>query len=121
MPVTYQFDDRIVVLEIAGSCSIMDILGGFERASADAAFPEEAVLLVKFIGVKEIFTRTVQEINAMTNLASLAGRYHYRMAVVAPEDLAFGLMRMGSIGADDRGISVGVFRDDASARVWLLA
>lgn len=53
-------------------------------------------------------------------IASLGSIFHNRIALVAPADLPYGFMRMGSVGSEERGIESNVFRNMADARTWLL-
>ena len=41
--------------------------------------------------------------------------------MVVSSDMAYGLMRMGSVHAEHGGVAPAVFRDLAEARRWLLA
>ncbi len=50
--------------------------------------------------------------------ARWAGRVQ-RVAILAPGDLAFGLMRMAAAYASEEGMKVSVFRSRAEARSWL--
>jgi hypothetical protein len=64
--------------------------------------------------------RSAKDLHAMAYfLASRAGRYARRLAMVAVTDLAYGMMRMGSAVAESQGIAARVFRDRASAMAWL--
>ena len=45
--------------------------------------------------------------------------YPARVAVVAPADLTFGLMRMYEVYREDKGLEFRVFREEASALTWL--
>ena len=44
-----------------------------------------------------------------------------RVAFVAADDLTFGLVRMFEAFRDEEGFRTKAFRDEASARTWLLA
>jgi hypothetical protein len=46
-------------------------------------------------------------------------RFGARLGMVAPSDLAFGMMRQGSAFIEDQGVNAEVFRDYVSALEWL--
>ena len=52
-------------------------------------------------------------------IASYAKRFNNRFAIVTPDDLTFGLMRMSSIQADSFGIDLHILRTFDEARKWL--
>jgi hypothetical protein len=54
-------------------------------------------------------------------LASHGGRFGGRLALVASESFAYGLMRLGAASVEGGGVAASVFRDEPSARAWLLA
>jgi hypothetical protein len=43
------------------------------------------------------------------------------VAILAPDDLAFGLMRAASVFLDAQGLDAEVFRSEDEARAWLYA
>jgi hypothetical protein len=52
-------------------------------------------------------------------LGPYAKRINGRCAVIAAEDLHFGLGRMGSVYSENVGIEAGIFRQEEDARRWL--
>ncbi len=52
-------------------------------------------------------------------LAQARGRFGSRLGMVAPTDLAFGMMRQGSVFIETQGVEAEVFRDYGSAMAWL--
>jgi hypothetical protein len=122
MPVNYRFDESIVIVEPAGEYSTDDLRAAVLNALADTKCPASCRLLINIGGSRSIYSRSTAEINIMSRfVASQSKRFSDRIALVASDDAQFGILRMGSIGAEDKGIQSGVFRSFDEARKWLLS
>jgi len=122
MPVKYRFDSNIVVIEMVGEYSMDDVRSAFLDSLADPERPIDSFLLINMTDSLSIKNRSTDEIRDMANfLASLGERFENRIAMVAPDDFRYGLLRMGSFDSEQKGISSRVFRDFAQARNWLLS
>jgi len=122
MPVKYRFESSIVVLEMSGDYSMDDLRATILNALADSARPSGAFLLIDLSRSRSIYDRSSEDVKTMARfIGSLGRHFNDRIALVASEDLPFGLMRMGSVGSDERGIKSEVFRTIAEARTWLLS
>ena len=121
MPVSYRFDSTIVVIELVGDYSMNEIRQTFLHSLADPQKPANACLMIHIVGPESILKRSVNEVQSMADfVASLAERFNNHIALVASNDLPYGLMRMTSIDAEDKGIKSAVFRSCDKAREWLL-
>lgn len=70
---------------------------------------------------KSLRTRSSDEVVAMGYfLAQNAQAYDRRVALVGFDDFPFGMMRMGRVTLEREGITCEVFREETSARKWLL-
>ena len=122
MPVLYRYDSDIVVVEIVAEYSMDELRKTILNSLADPQCPQSAVLMINSGGSQSIYKRSADDVKTMAQfIASLGKSFHNRIALVAPADLPFGLMRIGSVGSEDRGIDSSVFRSMAEARAWLLA
>jgi len=122
MPVKYRFDPKIVIIEMTGEYSLDELRTTILNALADSARPADSFLLINLSDSQSIYSRSSEDVRAMANfVGSLGKRFNNRIAFVAPDDLPFGLMRMGSVGSEDLGIESRVFRAFAEARKWLLS
>ncbi len=122
MPVNYRFDNCIVVVELVGEYSTDELRSAFLNSISDPKRPEHSCLLIDSTESRSIRTRSSAEIKSMARfLETLGEHFNNRIAMVAPEDAPFGLMRMGSAEAEERGVQYDVFRSFAEAREWLLA
>ena len=120
MPVKYRFDSNIVVVEMIGEYSLDDLRATILNSLADSERPASSFLLMNMTESKSIYNRSSDDVRAMANfVGSLGKRFNNRIAFVAPDDLPYGLMRMGSAGAEDLGIAARVFRAIDEARKWL--
>ena len=121
MPVNYRFDSNIVIIEMVGEYSIDDIRATILTSFADPKCPANSCLLINLAASQSIHNRPSENIRAMAHfIATLGNHFNNRIALVAPDDLTFGLVRMGSVGSEERGIQSEVFRTLAEAREWLL-
>jgi hypothetical protein len=122
LPVTYRFDSKIVVIEMVGECSMDDFRATVLNSLADSERPADSFLLIDLSESQSIYNRSSEDIRTMARfVASLGKWYNNRIALLAPDDLAYGLMRMGSVGSEERGIKSEVFRTFDEARNWLLS
>jgi hypothetical protein len=122
MPVTFRFDSNIVVIEMVGDYSLDDVRTTILNSLADSKCPSTPFILVNLSESRSIYTRSPDDVKTMAySLASLAERFNNRIALVAPNDFPYGLMRMGSVFSTDSGFEPEVFRNYADARKWLLS
>jgi len=122
MPVKYRFDSTIVVIELVGEYSMDDLRSTILNSLADSARPVNSYLLIDLSKSRSIYDRSAEDVNIMASfIGSLGGRFNNRIALVAPNDLPYGLMRMGSVGSEERGVKSEVFRSFDDARNWLLS
>lgn len=121
MSITYRFESEILVVETVGECSTAEIADVVENSINDPDFPEKASLLIYLKSTQQIYHGTKTERDAMARFVSLLKRFNNRMAFVAASDLAFGLLRMGGVASEYKGIEVMIFRKFDSAREWLLS
>ena len=121
MPATYRFEAPIVVIETFNLFSLEDISKTLVDAIADPRCPPDARLLVNLGETQPVFKKSAEDFNMMS-LIALQGKYfHHRIAVVAPGDLAFGLMRKDAVRAEEKGVDTEIFRDCNTARRWLMS
>jgi hypothetical protein len=122
MPVTYRFDSNIVVLDMVGEYSVDDIPKTILNSLADAQCPATPFMLVNLSESMSIFKRSSEDVITMArSLVSLGKRFNNHIALVAPNDLQYGLMRMGSVFSEELGMKVEVFHTFDKARQWLLS
>ena len=122
MPVQYRFDSHIVIIEAIGEYSMADLRTTILNSLADSKCPANSVLLINLTESKSIYNRTTEDVSAMARfVATLGNRFHNRLALVASDNLPFGLMRMSSVGSEEQGITSRVFRTLPDARKWMLS
>jgi len=122
MPVNYRYDSNIVVIEMIGEYSMDNIRTAILNAFADSHCPNEPFLLINLVESLSIYHRSSEDVKNMAGfVASMGKRFNNRIALVAANDLPYGLARMSSIGSEEQGIKSGVFRTFAEARQWILS
>lgn len=120
MPVTYSFHGNLLKMEFIGQSEPDDVINAFVAAMNDPTCPNPAALLVDVSRSATLATVPVPEIRRVAEyLGSYSARVGGRAAVVASSDIHFGLSRLGSVYSEGVGVEVQVFRDIASAAVWL--
>ena len=122
MPVRYRFDATIIVIELVGEYSMEELRTTILNSFSDPQCPVNASLLINAGESESIYKRSSEDIKTMARFVGRLGeRFHNRIALVAAADLPFGLMRMSSVGSEQKGIEAEVFRTLAQAREWLLS
>jgi hypothetical protein len=122
MAVTYRFDFHIIIIEMAGEYLMDDIRKTLLIALNEPKCPASPVLMINLTESQSIYHRTPEDVKAMAHIIVSQGKsFNHRLALVAPNNLAYGMMRMSSVEAEDWGIKAGVFRTFSEAREWLLS
>ena len=120
MPVEYRYEPSIVVIEMIGEYSLQELSQTILNSLSDSNCPAEPFMLLDISRSTSINNRSNQQIQSITQLIiSLKGRIGNKIALVALKDLPYGLMRMSSVGSEDRGFESKVFRDIKQAIQWL--
>jgi hypothetical protein len=107
---------------MVGEYSMDDIPRTILNSLADSRCPANPSILVNLSESLSIYKRSSEDVITMArSLVSLGKRFNNRIALVAPNDLQYGLMRMGSVFSEELGMMVEIFRTFAKARQWLLS
>ena len=105
---------------MAGAYSPADIRQKLEEALADPCCGQLHGMLFDLTESTSLHERTPADIQEMARfLAGHSDRFGERLAMVAPTDLAYGLMRMGGVTAEALGAEPKVFRTADEALQWL--
>lgn len=122
MPISYSIDaSRGVVLTTAsGALTDPELLEHKRTLTRDQQFRPGMVELSDVRGVErlDVTAEGVRQFVAQDAQDSdrLSG---YRLAIVASQDLVFGMARMYEILTEKNALRVRIFRDMDEARVWL--
>jgi len=120
MPVTYEFDGPTIALRMTGEYKPADIRAALLAALHESAGSDVTGLLFDARQSRVLATRSAADVRAIGQfLADHADRFGRRLALVADSDAAFGLMRLGAVGVEQRGVDSRVFRDEGEAAKWL--
>lgn len=119
MPVVATFTDALITLRLSGEYSHDDM-----RAEFLAALPgPDAVsggLLIDLRQSTAIRGRSSDEVASMSRWwMHHAERFQGRMALLAGGRVEFGMTRLAGLVAEDAGLTVRVFRDEADAQDWI--
>lgn len=117
MPVECNLENRLLRVDITPPYSYEEVEAELRQVIESADFPIGTPLLV------EILDPVDEPPSAMrryaTLLSSFRERIADRMAIVAPDDLTFGLARMFAAFAEPIGLEAQVFRDSGAAEISL--
>ena len=120
MAVVYEFEGAVLRLNLEGEYEPEDIRRAFLAAMADPNGPKRVSLLVDVRRSEVLSKRAPGEIQTVAQgLGPFGERIGHRCAVVAVDDLHYGLTRMGGAYSGGVGIDVQVFRDPDAALSWL--
>lgn len=119
MPVIHAWEGTLLRMSFVGVYEPEDIIRQFETALAEAPSAKIA-LLVDTTRSEVLGTRSPNQIRLVAQaLAPYAERIGGRCAIVATEDIHFGLSRMGSVYSESVGVETEVFRTEEEALAWL--
>jgi hypothetical protein len=119
MSATYRLNDDVVEMTLNGTTGIDEVIQTFHKALDDSNTPEEFVLLVDVRESSSLATRPTSEI---IKVAEYLGPFQDRVkrcAVLATENIHFGLSRLGAVYSETAGVMTSVFRDKEEAISWL--
>ena len=119
MSATYRLNDDVVEMELNGSTAIDEVIQTFHKALDDSNTPDEFVLLLDVRKSSSLATRPTSEI---IKVAEYLGPFQDRVkrcAVLATENIHFGLSRLGAVYSETAGVMTSVFRDKEEAIDWL--
>lgn len=119
MSATYRLNDDVVEMTLNGTTGIDEVIQTFHKALDDSNTPEEFVLLVDVRESSSLATRSTSEI---IKVAEYLGPFQDRVkrcAVLATENIHFGLSRLGAVYSETAGVMTSVFRDKEEAIDWL--
>ena len=120
MPVVHAWEGTLLRMSFVGTYEPDDIIRQLEEALAEAPPSEKIALLVDTTRSEVLGTRSPGQIRHVAQaLAPYAERIGGRCAIVAREDIHFGLSRMGSVYSESVGVETEVFRTDDEALAWL--
>jgi hypothetical protein len=121
MPVLHREDRGVAVLEYEGTYQLAEARAVLTDVMSRYLHRPAAGLLLDFSRSESLHTRSADDVRTMAHfLTAFRDRYSRRVAAVAPSDLAYGLMRMGSVPIEEDGLAAHVSRDYESALRWLL-
>ena len=123
MTVNNQIDleNNLIVRTISGELTLPDILAAFNDSLTDEDFSKDMNVIWNFndadisVGTTDEILEIIDYIkNSMDKRGS-----DYKIALVAPEELSFGLSRMFASYGSELPLSIGVHRSIDDAYGWI--
>ena len=123
MPIKYKIDSEhnLIIRTVSGTLTSSDVLNVLNESLDDKDFVKD-MHAIWDISNAEIHQITVDTMNTIvehikTHLNNRGSKY--KIAIVAPEDLNFGISRMFATYGSDLPVSIGIHRDIDDAYRWL--
>lgn len=121
MPVTYRVNDDVVEMALDGECPPDDIIQTFHDILDDPACPQKFGFFLDVRNSTSFATRTTPEIIRVAEYIGPHRNRVTRCAVLAAQDVHFGLSRLGAVYSEAAGVVTSVFRERDEALAWLRA
>ena len=119
MPVTYQFVGHILEVRASGTYPAGDVERVFREALADPTRPAISALVYDASDSEVFAGRSTTDVRAAVGFfRALGPEIGMRIALFAPNDAVYGVMRMVAGWAGAADIDAAVFRDRAAALAW---
>lgn len=120
MPVTYLFEDRILIVECRGEYSPAELESAWDQAVQDPRFNEGTEVCLDVRESASLAQRSTRDLRRTSNwFAAQAAMVNHRCALLTRPGIQFGLMRMASVWVGFKGTAAGVFTDRDKAFSWL--
>ena len=120
MPIRYTFSGNLFRMNLEGAYTPEDMMKTFKQALNDPLFPEDASFLLDVRKSSVLSERSYNDIKSVAQFfAAHSDRVSGRCAIVADQEIHYGLSRMGATLAEIKGASIEVFRDIKEAMLWI--
>lgn len=120
MPLSWEFEDSVLMLRMAGTYTPADLRAAISAALAEPDRPQLIGLVADLRYSEALATRTLGDSTAIMGFfAYHAPSFGHRMALVAPVVGHDTLLRMASVDLRTSGIDATTFADIDEARAWI--
>lgn len=120
MPLSWEFEDSVLMLRMAGTYTPADLRAAIGAALADPDRPQLVGLVADLRCSEALATRTLGDATAIMGFfAYHAPSFGNRMAMVAPEAGDDTLLHMASVDLRTSGVDATTFRDIGEAEAWI--
>jgi hypothetical protein len=119
MPATYRIQKDLVEISLIGECPPDEVIQTFHEALDDPSTPSQFIL---FLDVRKSTSLASRDTADIIRVAEYLGPHKDRVtrcAVLATENVHFGLSRLGAVYSETAGVMTSVFRDREEAIAWL--
>jgi hypothetical protein len=119
MSVNYKLNEDVIEMILSGTTTPDEVIKAFHQALENESTPEEFFILLDVRNSTSLATRPTAEI---IRVAEYLGPFQDRVkrcAVLATENVHFGLSRLGAVYSETAGVMTSVFRDKDEALAWL--
>jgi hypothetical protein len=119
MPVTCRIHQGVLEMALQGDCPPDEVIQTFVTAIEDSAVPPQFTLFLDVRESTSLATRATADIIRVAQYLGVHRDRVRRCAVLATENVHFGLSRLGAVYSETAGVMTSVFRDRDEALAWL--
>ena len=120
MAISYSFNDKVILLELANHYGVDEMKETILKALADADCPGDAVLLLDLRQDEAVKQRSSEDLRDMSFFfGKIADRISSKLCMVTNDPLALGLMNMAKVYDQSRGLDCQTFTSMKDALKWL--
>ena len=119
MPVHYSHEDGVTFVVASGTSTVEEMRAQGVAAVAAATEASPARVLLDMSQSQSVAERATRELEESARLFAERASVVRKVAIVAPQDLVYGLMRMAAAFSEGGGLNAQAFRDKSEAEAWL--
>jgi hypothetical protein len=119
MPATYRLLNDVVEISLVGNVPPEEVIQTFHEGLDDPATPSRFFVLLDVRESTSLATRPTADIIRVAETLGPHKDRVARCAVIATENVHFGLSRLGAVYSETAGVMTSVFRDRDEAIAWL--
>ncbi len=119
MPVFTRMRDGVLIVTVDGDYTPGELSRAGERGLQSEDVPTPVAVLLDMSGAAGLRQKSTDELELIGEFFGERTELMTRVAVLAPSDLAYGLMNVGGVFASSTRIPTRPFRDRAPAMEWL--
>jgi len=119
MPVFTHMKNGVLVVTVDGDYTSGELRRAGARGLEADDVPNPVPVLLDMSGAAGIGKKSTDDIRATGEFFGERAEFMTRVAVLAPSDVAFGLMNVGGVFATSAGLETRPFRSRTEALEWL--
>ena len=117
---SYIDNNKGIYVSLEGEVTLNDFISAASDAYSEEHIQDQKYQIIDFTNCSSfnLSTNDMLEIAKIDKKASIKNP-SIRIAIIAPNDLTFGMSRVYEAYADDTGFDIKVFRNSNDAKLWI--